>query len=50
MIKTIFKQIWNQRKMNLWIFLELLAVSVFLWLVLDPVYVLNVNKIGRAHV
>ena len=44
MIKTIFKQIWNQRKMNLWIFLELLAISFFLWLVLDPVYVLNVNK------
>ena len=44
MIKTILKQIWNQRKMNLWIFLELLAVSLFLWLVLDPVYVLNVNK------
>lgn len=44
MIKTIFKQIWNQRKMNLWIFLELLAVSVFLWLVMDPMYVLNVNK------
>lgn len=44
MIKTIFKQIWNQRKMNLWIFLELLAVSVFLWLVIDPMYVLNVNK------
>ena len=44
MIKTIFKQIWNQRKMNLWIFLELLAVSFFLWLVLDPAYVLNVNK------
>ena len=44
MIKTIFKQIWNQRKMNLWIFLELLAVSFFLWLVLDPMYVLNVNK------
>lgn len=45
MIKTILKQIWNQRKMNLWIFLELLAVSFFLWLVLDPVYVLNVNKL-----
>lgn len=44
MIKTIFNQIWNQRKMNLWIFLELLAVSVFLWLVMDPVYVLTVNK------
>jgi len=44
MIKIIFKQIWNQRKMNLWIFLELLAVCFFLWLVLDPVYVLNVNK------
>ena len=44
MIKMIFKQICNQRKMNLWIFLELLAVSFFLWLVFDPIYVLNVNK------
>ena len=44
MVKTIFNQLWNQRKMNFWIFLELLAVSFFLWLVLDPVYVLNVNK------
>ena len=44
MVKTIFNQLWNQRKMNFWIFLELLAVSIFLWLVLDPVYVLNVNK------
>ena len=45
MIKTNFKQIWNQRKINLWIFLELLAVIFFLWLVIDPVYVLNVNKL-----
>lgn len=44
MIKMIFKQLWNQRKMNLWIFLEMLAVCFFLWLVLDPVYVLLTNK------
>ena len=44
MIKMIFKQLWNQRKMNLWIFLEMLAVCFFLWLVLDPVYVLLTNR------
>lgn len=44
MIKIIFNQIWNQRKMNGWIFIELLAVSFFLWVVLDPVCVLTATK------
>ena len=44
MIKIIFNQIWNQRRMNGWIFIELLAVSFFLWVVLDPVCVLTATK------
>ena len=45
MIKTIFKQIWNQRRTNAWIFLELLIAGFFLWTVIDPVYVLTVRHL-----
>lgn len=44
MIKIIFNQIWNQRRMNGWIFFELLIVSFFLWIVMDPVCVLTATK------
>ena len=44
MINLIFKQIWNQRRTNGWIFLELLVVGFFLWLVLDPICVLTSTK------
>lgn len=43
MIRTIFHQLWNQRRMNSWIFLELLLVSFFLWVIIDPVCVLLGN-------
>ena len=39
MISRIIKQIWNQRRMNVWIFLELVIAGFFLWTVIDPVYV-----------
>lgn len=39
MIRFIWKQIWNQRSQNGWIFIELVIVSFFLWSVIDPVYV-----------
>lgn len=35
MLKIVLKQIWNQRKQNVWIFLELLAAGTFLWIILD---------------
>ena len=41
MIKIIFHQICNQRRLNTWIFIELLVVSFFQWIVLDPVCVLT---------
>lgn len=44
MIKIIFNLIWNQRRMNGWIFIELLVVSFFLWIVLDPICVLTATK------
>ena len=31
MIKIIFKTIWNQRKQNTWIMIELILVGFFLW-------------------
>ena len=39
MIK-IFHQIWNQRWHNSWIFAELLVIAVFLWMLIDPLYVI----------
>ena len=45
MIKIIYKQIWNQRRMNGWIFIELLIAGFFLWTVIDPVYVLTVRHL-----
>lgn len=44
MIKHILKQIWNKRRANTWIFLELILVTFFMWGVIDPVYVLLSNR------
>lgn len=41
MLKTILHQLLNQRRMNGWIFFELLLVSLFLWMVIDPICVLK---------
>jgi len=43
MITKIFKQIWNQRRMNGWIFLEVIIAGFFLWTVIEPMYVLMVT-------
>ena len=41
----IIKQIWNQRRMNGWIFIEIIIAGFFLWTVIDPMYVLMVNSL-----
>ena len=46
MIKKIIHQIWNERKENAWIFFELLAVSIFMWLAIDPLF----NLVSRDRV
>ena len=43
MLKNIIKQVWNQRRMNGWILLELIIAGFFLWTVVDPVYMLAVQ-------
>ena len=40
MIRIIIKQIWNQRRQNGWIFIEMILVSFFLWSVVEPIYTL----------
>ncbi|WP_455673252.1 ABC transporter permease [Phocaeicola sp.] len=38
MIKSLFKQIWNQRHSNAWVWAELIVVLVLLWYGVDLVY------------
>lgn len=50
MFKLIFHQLWNQRRQNGWIFLELLVAAFFLWTVIDPVAVLTANhRIDKGY-
>lgn len=44
MIKQILKQIWNRRRSNTWIFIELILVTFFLWRAIDPVFILETNR------
>lgn len=44
MIRTILHQIWNERRQNGWLFIELVAVSVFLWLAIDPMFILESRR------
>lgn len=39
MIKHILKLIWNQRRANVWLFLEILLVTAILWVMLDALLV-----------
>ncbi len=45
MFQNILHQLWNQRRQNGWILLELIAVTFFLWTVIDPVCVLTGNRL-----
>ena len=39
MLRMIFIQLWNELKMNMLIYLELVIVSVFLWYAADALFV-----------
>ena len=41
MIRHLLQLIWNQRKHNAWLWAELLLVSVFLWFLVDYLYVMG---------
>lgn len=38
MIKSIFRQLWNRRHSNAWVWIELIVVLVLLWYAVDLVY------------
>lgn len=44
MIRQIFIQIWNRRRANGWLFVELLLVFCSLWYIMDYFFVLGYNK------
>lgn len=35
---------WNERRQNGWLFLELVAVTIFLWLAIDPLFILESRR------
>ena len=50
MITKILHQIWNERKQNAWLFLELIVASLFLWLAIDPLFtVVCRNNIPKGY-
>ena len=49
MIRLIFHQIWNQRRQNLWIWLELMVLSVFIWMVMGPLFTMVCIKHHPAN-
>lgn len=44
MYKMILKQLWNERKGNLFIWLEMLVVSIFLWYAADALFVMYTDS------
>lgn len=44
MLQHIFRNLWNTRKRNAWIVLELVVITVVCWIVVDPLFVLLYNK------
>ena len=50
MIKIIFKTIWNQRKQNAWIMIELILVGFFLWKSINPlVDITNAGMVNEGY-
>ena len=41
----LIHQLWNQRRQNLWIFVELLIAGIFLWMVTDPIVKLTADRL-----
>lgn len=44
MLKHIFIQLWNRKRANIWIFVELVLVFCLLWYIVDYFFVLGYNK------
>lgn len=44
MLPQIIKLLWNNRRHNLWIMLELVVIAIVTWAVIDPLFVLKYNQ------
>ncbi|MCD8029973.1 MAG: hypothetical protein LUF85_03865 [Bacteroides sp.] len=44
MVRLILKQLWAGKRSNGWIMAMLILVTFFLWIVIDPLFVLLANK------
>ena len=40
MLHHIFRNLWNSRKRNVWILLELIVIAIVCWMVIDPLFVI----------
>ena len=46
MIKMILKQLWNKRRANVWIFVELVLAGYFMWTVTDSLFFFAGNALS----
>lgn len=44
MLYHILKNIWASRRRNMWIFIELILVSILAWAIIDPLFVIHYNQ------
>ncbi|MDE6179629.1 MAG: ABC transporter permease, partial [Phocaeicola sp.] len=44
MLRQIIRYLWNNRRHNWWIMLELIVIVIVSWMVIDPLFVLNYNR------
>mgnify|MGYP007007082251 CR=1 FL=1 len=45
MLQQIMNMLWNSRRHNLWIMLELVVITIVSWAVLDPVVCLDIQPV-----
>lgn len=44
MWRAIIRQMWKQRKLNLWVMTGLVLITVVIWFIIDPLFVLCYNR------
>ena len=44
MIRLILKNLWARRHRNIWLFGELILVSILTWIMVDPMVVMTYNR------
>lgn len=44
MFRQIIRHLWNNRRHNWWIMVELIVIAIVSWIVIDPLFVLNYNR------